>query len=121
MSRIKGRPSSGAFLRSSRQLEQIGFLGSPGRGNSFAITPSYSPLCSTNRNQLTGLPVSPSIFCQRPLTDGSVAAELAAAPSANNPAKEKATSHLLDCTVTEALYWLSNQLNTSAPMRTNAV
>src|SRR5271163_5328951 len=84
---IRGSPRSGAFLRSSVQLEQVGFFGSLGRGNSLAITPSYRPPCSTNRNQPTAFPVSSSVFCHRPATDGSAAAAaLTAARSATSPA-----------------------------------
>jgi hypothetical protein len=43
------------------------------------------------------LPVSASIFCQRPLTDGSVAAEPETAPSTRNPARKEAITLLLGC------------------------
>ena len=69
---ISESPSKGAFLRSSVHLLQIGLGSSPGRGNNFAIAPSYVPLRSTKRNQPTGLPFS-SVFCQRPATVGSAA------------------------------------------------
>src|SRR6516225_1847028 len=70
----------------------------------------------TNRNQPTGLPISSSIFCHRPVTDGSVAAEFATLPSANNPARKAATTHLLGCSANAALHSLSNQLNRSPPV-----
>src|SRR5436190_3558755 len=73
MPRIRDRPRSGAFLRSSVHLEQIGGVGpSCGRGNSLAIAPSYVPLCSTNRNHPT-VRLASSFFCQSPRTDGSAA------------------------------------------------
>src|ERR1700758_1564729 len=51
------------------------------------MTPSHWPSCSTNKNQLTDLPVSASTFCHRPATEGSAAfAELPTATSAKNPA-----------------------------------
>src|SRR5277367_1854828 len=73
MLRMKGRPSIGAFLRSSVQATHRGWISSPGLGKPLAMRPSNTPLWSTNRNQPTGLPVLSSVFCHRPATVGSAA------------------------------------------------
>src|SRR5437016_1978305 len=72
MSLMNERPSSGAFLRSSVHLAQVGCGSSPGRANSFANAPSKTPLRSTKINHPTDLPAS-SFFSQSPATVGSAA------------------------------------------------
>src|SRR5947208_7821958 len=72
MSLMNERPSSGAFLRSSVHLAQVGCGSSPGRANSFANAPSKTPLRSTKINHPTDLPAS-SFFSHSPATVGSAA------------------------------------------------